>query len=181
LRNLSQPWTPTTQTPVYCDNATAVGIANNMVKYQRLRSMEMRYFGVGDKEAQEMFKLLWHPGLENLADYQSKNHAGSHHAAVRPYYLHMENSPRLPRALRLSTLKECVGTIEGGYIHNIPLPRVPRVQSASLITSTSCETTIASIDTCYSQVQGVCTWSYLAKLLAGLGRNILPFSPVWLM
>ena len=33
------------QTPVHCDNATAVGIANNTVKCQRSHSMEMRFFG----------------------------------------------------------------------------------------------------------------------------------------
>ncbi len=146
--------------------------------------MEIRSFGVEDKEAQEMFDFLWHLGLKNLADYQSKHHAGSHHAAVRPYYLHMDNTPRiLPRALWLwpSILKRCVGTLDGGYIRIEPLPRVPRVQNASLVTSTSCETMDSAIDTCYSQVSRVPTWSNLARSLAGLGRNILPFYPVWLM
>jgi hypothetical protein len=37
--------------------------------------------------------------------------------AVRPYYLHQENSPRiLPRATRHSTLKGCFGTLENGYL-----------------------------------------------------------------
>jgi hypothetical protein len=42
LTNLghSQP-----QTPVHCNNATAVGIANNTLKRERSRSMEMRFFG----------------------------------------------------------------------------------------------------------------------------------------
>ena len=44
---------PQPKTPVHCDNATVVGIANIMVKRQRSWSMEMRYFWVGDKEAQE--------------------------------------------------------------------------------------------------------------------------------
>jgi hypothetical protein len=70
------------KTPVYCNNATAVGIANNTVKQQRSRSMEMRFFWVGDKVAQDMFTLRWHPGQENLADYQSKHHVGPHHIAV---------------------------------------------------------------------------------------------------
>jgi hypothetical protein len=34
------------KTPVHCDNATAVGIANNTVKRQRSRSMEMRFFWI---------------------------------------------------------------------------------------------------------------------------------------
>ncbi len=87
------------QTPVHCNNATAVGIANNTIKRQRSRSMDMQFFWVGYKVAQEMYKLSWHPGQENLADYQSKHHVASHHVNVCPWYLHMENSPRfLPRA-----------------------------------------------------------------------------------
>ena len=50
--------------------------------------MEMRYFWVGDKEAQDVYEIKWHPGQENLADYQSKHHIGSHHQAVCPWYLH---------------------------------------------------------------------------------------------
>ena len=36
----------------------------------------------------------------------------------------------LPRADKPSTLKGCVGTLKDGYIRNVPLPRVPREQSA---------------------------------------------------
>ena len=120
------------KTPVHCDNATAVGISNNTIKRQRSRSMEMRYFWVADKTAQDMFVLSWHPGQENLADYQSKHHVGSHHLAARPWYLHMRDSPRfLPRALRPSALKGCVGTLQNGCLRKVPLPRVPRGQSTS--------------------------------------------------
>ncbi len=87
---------------------------------------------MGDKVAQEMYALKWHPGQENLADCQSKHHIGSHHAAVRPWYLHLENSPQvLPRVERPSTLKGCVGTLKDGYVHKVPLPRAPRIQHAS--------------------------------------------------
>ena len=85
---------PQPKPPVHCDNATAVGIANNTVKRQRLRAMEMHFFWIGDKVAQDMYKVAWHPGQENLADYQSKHHIGSHHVAVRPWYLHTQDSPR---------------------------------------------------------------------------------------
>ena len=122
---------PQPRNPVHCDNATAVGITNNTVKRQRSRSMEMRYFWVSDKIAQNAYDVRWHPGQENLADYQSKHHAGSHHKAVRPWYLHEKNSPEvLPRAHRPSTLKGCVGTLPEGYVRNVPLPRVPVLQSA---------------------------------------------------
>ncbi len=57
--------------------------------------MEMMFFWVRDKVAQVMYDLKWHPRMENVADYQSKHHVGSHHTAIRPYYLHQNNSPRI--------------------------------------------------------------------------------------
>ena len=125
---------PQPKIPVHCDNATAVGIANNTIKRQRSRAMEMRYFWTCEKDAQKVYSFKWHPGMENLADYQSKHHPGAHHTAVRPYYLHEKNSPlELPRAIRPSTLKGCVGTLKDGYVRNVPLPRVPQRQSAKQI------------------------------------------------
>jgi hypothetical protein len=101
------------KTPVHCNNATAVGIANNTVKQNCSCSIEMLFFWVSDKCAQDMYKLSWHPGQEDLADYQSKHHTGAHHAAVRPWYLHMDNSPCvLLRAKVPSALKGCVGTLD---------------------------------------------------------------------
>jgi hypothetical protein len=74
--------------------------------------------------------------MENLEDYQSKHRPGAHHTAVGPHYLHENNPPReLPRAIKPSTLIGCVGTLKDRYIHNIPFPRVPQIQSASPTTS----------------------------------------------
>jgi hypothetical protein len=88
--------------------------------------MEMRYFWTCEKDAQKVYSFEWHPGMKNLADYQSKHHPGAHHTAVRPYYLHETNSPlELPRAIKPSTLKGCVGTLKDGCVRNVPLPRVP--------------------------------------------------------
>ncbi len=44
-------------TPVHCVNTTAAGIANNTIKCQCSRSMEIRFFWVGDKIEQEMYDL----------------------------------------------------------------------------------------------------------------------------
>jgi hypothetical protein len=86
--------------PVHCNNATAVGIANNTIKRQRSCAMEMKYFWTCEKDAQKVFLFKWHPGMENLADYQSKHRPSGHHTAVRPYYLHEKKSPlELPRAI----------------------------------------------------------------------------------
>jgi hypothetical protein len=116
---------PQPKIPIHCNNATAVGIANNTVKRQCSRLMEMQYFWVYDKVAQDAYDIRWHPGQENLADYQSKHHTGAHHTAVRPWYLHEVNLPLvLPRVIRPSTLKGCVGTLPKGYVCNVSLPRV---------------------------------------------------------
>jgi hypothetical protein len=122
---------PQPKNPIHCNNATAVGIANNNVKRQCSRLMEMQYFWVCDKVAQDAYAVRWHPCQENLANYQSKHHPRTHHTAVCPWYLHEVDSPLvLPRAIRPSTLKGCVGNLPNGYVHNIPLPRVPLHQSA---------------------------------------------------
>jgi hypothetical protein len=47
----------------------------------------------------------------------------------------MENSPRFfLRAQKPSALKGCVGTLDDGYVGNVPLPRAPRIQSNSHMT-----------------------------------------------
>jgi hypothetical protein len=164
---------PQPKTPIHCNNATAVGIANNTIKRQHSRSMEMRFFWIGDKIAQGMYKLCWYPGQENLADYQSKHHTGSHHVSVRPWYLHISNSPRvLPRSASPSALKGCVGTLKDGYVRKVPLPRVPRIQYASIVP-------IMEHDTCYSaQVPRIPMWSDLVRSLTDLGRRtLMPCSP----
>jgi hypothetical protein len=116
-QTLSDMGHPQPKVPVHCDNAMAVRIGNNTIKRQQLRSVEMQYFWVGDKVANNMYTLSWHPGQENLANYQSKHHIGLHHQAVCPWYLHQENSLRvLPRAIKPSALKGCVGTLKDGYL-----------------------------------------------------------------
>jgi hypothetical protein len=87
-QTLSNMGHPQPKTPVHCNNAMAVGIGNNTIKRQRSWYMEMQYFWVRDKVAQDMYTLNWHPGQENLADYLSKHHIGAHHQAVCPWYLH---------------------------------------------------------------------------------------------
>jgi hypothetical protein len=57
-QTLSDMGHPQPKMPVHCDNATVVGIGNNIIKRQRLRSMEMQYFWVGDKVAQDMYVTL---------------------------------------------------------------------------------------------------------------------------
>jgi hypothetical protein len=145
--------------------------------------MEMRFFWISDKVAQDMYALSWYPGQENLADYQSKHNAGSHYVAVCPWYLHMDNPPRvLPRALAPSALKGCVGTLDDGYVPKVPLLRAPRIQSTEHVTC-NVTGTRDNVHTCYlEQVPRIPMWRDLSRSLAGISRTtILPLLPVWLM
>ena len=47
-----------------------------------------------------MLNVYWEPGLNNLADYPTKHHSGTHHKAVRSIYLYEVDSPR--------TVKGCI-------------------------------------------------------------------------
>ena len=165
------------KTHIHCNNATVIGIANNTVKRQHPCSMEMHYFWVCDKVAQGAYTIRWHQGLENLADYQSKHHIGAHHRAICPWYLRNKNSPLvLPWATRPSTLKGCVGTLEGGYVRNVPLPRIPLRQSTSPL---ACAATLTeSTETYCSKVPRIPTWNELTSSLEGLGKTkSMPFFP----
>ena len=123
-------------TPVHCDNSTAAAIANDTIKKQRSRAMEKNFFWVADQVARKNFTVTWHPGKENLADYFTKHFDAKHHQTVRPYYLHLNNSPtHLPRALAPSTLKGCVGTLPDGYARSAPLPRLQQDRAISLRTT----------------------------------------------
>eukprot|EP00804_Cyclotella_cryptica_P015897 CCRYP_006383-RA/>CCRYP_006383-RA protein AED:0.07 eAED:-0.04 QI:0/0/0/1/0/0/2/0/1375 len=123
LEELGHPQPPT---PIHCDNATATGIANDTIKKQHARAMEMRFFWVTDQVQQQFFNVRWQPGQENLADYFTKHFEPRHHLNVRPWYLHTNTSPTLlPRAHAPSSLRGCVGTLPNGYIRASPLPRIP--------------------------------------------------------
>eukprot|EP00957_Ditylum_brightwellii_P017427 1312407-Ditylum_brightwellii.AAC.1 len=79
-------------TPIHCNISTAVGIADNTIKQQRLCVMDMHYFWNCDQVAQGNFDVTWHPGIENLGDYPTKHHPPSHHICVCPSYLYEKNS-----------------------------------------------------------------------------------------
>jgi hypothetical protein len=65
LEEMGHPRPPT---PVHCDNSTTVGIANNRVKRQQSRLMEMRFFWVAEAVEQRKFDIKYYPGTENLAN-----------------------------------------------------------------------------------------------------------------
>jgi hypothetical protein len=102
--------------------------------------MEMRYFWLLDGETQQYFKFYYQPRLENLGeDYPSKHHYADIHQHVRPYYVHMDNSPTLlPRAMKLSPRRGCAEILEDPYSKKSPLPSIgtsPRLAASPKDTS----------------------------------------------
>jgi len=62
---------------------------------------------------------------ENLGDNPSKHHTADIHQHVRPYYVHMENSPTLlPRAMKPSTCRGCAEILGDPYSKKSPLPSI---------------------------------------------------------
>jgi hypothetical protein len=49
--------------------------------------MDMRYYCLKCREAQEQFCIFWRPGGQNLADYWTKHHPSSHHQNMRGKFL----------------------------------------------------------------------------------------------
>ena len=78
---------------------------------------------------QQILRFYYQPGQESLGDYPSKHHSGEIHQHVRPYYVHMNNSPTvLPRAAKPSTQRGCAETLADPYKGKIPLHRVNSFQ-----------------------------------------------------
>jgi hypothetical protein len=72
-----------------------------------------------DRAIQKLFHFKYHQGYENLADYPSKSNPGTHHLAVRPFYIHLTTSTRvLSRADRPSMRQGCVNKAGPTYIRN---------------------------------------------------------------
>ena len=80
-------------TPLQVDNSTAHSIANDTCKQQKSKAMDMRFYWLKDRVAQNQYHIHWEPGENNLADYYSKHHPSSHHQKVRPLCLHTNKSP----------------------------------------------------------------------------------------
>jgi hypothetical protein len=57
---------PQPHIPINCDNSTTVGIANNTIKRQHSRSMEMRFFWVADAVEQGKFTSNTFPAKKTL-------------------------------------------------------------------------------------------------------------------
>jgi hypothetical protein len=102
---------PPPQTPLITDNLTTFGIVSGKMKEQRSKAIDMCFYWLKDREAQEKFMMLWAPGKLNLADYYTKHHAPAHHQSVKILYLHDNQKSPTHLQKELSTsLQGCAKT-----------------------------------------------------------------------
>ena len=92
-------------TPIYCDNTTAVGIANDLVKQRRSKAIDMRYHWIRDRVKLGQFKVIWRKGTYNLADYFTKPISAKDTKALRPYYVKDPNPLDIPLLLTPPSIK----------------------------------------------------------------------------
>jgi hypothetical protein len=78
---------PQHTTTIICDNACAVGLANDTVKQKRSKAIDMRYHWIRDQVSQHKFKIKWEEGATNLADYFTKAHPVHHYVNMRRTYV----------------------------------------------------------------------------------------------
>jgi hypothetical protein len=104
---------PQPRTPIQTDNSTAEGVINSKIQPKRTKAMDMRYFWLKDREAQDQFRFFWRAGATNLADYWTKHHPGAHHRNMRKEFLTtMHELTRLKKEIRggpEGQLQGCVG------------------------------------------------------------------------
>ena len=82
---------PQPKTSIHVDNTTVIGIINSTIKYQQSHTMEMCYFWLLDQECQNYMDFEYHPGLENMGDYHSKDFLAQDMLRKGPMYVHTKN------------------------------------------------------------------------------------------
>jgi hypothetical protein len=84
LANLGYPQPPTT---IYCDNECAVGLADETVRAKKTKSIDMRFDWTRDRVKQVQLRVIFLPGVLNLADFFTKSLPVHTHVAVSPLYV----------------------------------------------------------------------------------------------
>ena len=88
LRNtlIEMGW-PQPKSPIQTDNSIAVGFTNKTIVTKAIKSLDMQFWWLRDRQSQDQFRYYWAPGSENEGDYNTKHHPPIYHLAKRknPY------------------------------------------------------------------------------------------------
>ena len=70
-------------TPIKTDNSTTKGFVHNNIHQNRLKSWDMRYHWLRDRQTKKEFNIYWDKGSNNHADYFTKHHPTKYHLEIR--------------------------------------------------------------------------------------------------
>ena len=73
--------------PIQTNNSTAFGVVSNGIQPRRLKSMDMIFHWLRDREAQKYLRFYWWKGALNLEDCWTKHHCPARHLQMRPLFL----------------------------------------------------------------------------------------------
>ena len=92
LTELGHPQPPT---PIKVDSQTAVGFANDTLKFKRSKAIDMRFHWIKDRTNRDQFTVYWRPGSENRADYITKFHPPSHCQKMRRTFFNVQRDHQI--------------------------------------------------------------------------------------
>jgi hypothetical protein len=84
LASLGYTQPPTT---ILCDNECAVGLANDTIRPKMSKSINMRLHWVQNRVKLNQFRVVFVPGVDNLADFFTKPLPVYRHHELTPYYI----------------------------------------------------------------------------------------------
>jgi hypothetical protein len=82
LEDMGYPQPPT---PIFCDNEVAIGLANDSINLKMSKSLDMRFHWLRDRVRQHHFRILFVPGLRNIADFFTKALPVARHRTLAPF------------------------------------------------------------------------------------------------
>jgi hypothetical protein len=88
-------------TTIYCDNACAVGIANDTIKQKRSKAIDMRFHWIRDRVRVGHFTIKWIKGIDNLADFFTKALPVHEHQKLKKILVHSPENTEKAQAMRI--------------------------------------------------------------------------------
>ncbi len=82
LADLGHPQPPIV---ISCVNECAIGLANRTVIPKMSKSLDMRFHWLRDRIDQGQFRMMFVPGLQNLADFFTKSLPVARHKVLAPF------------------------------------------------------------------------------------------------
>ena len=112
-----------------------------------------------------------------MEDCPSKAHRGAIHSHVRPYYLHMEQSPRtLLRSDKPSSRRGCVELLGSPYYKGVPLPQIPSIRKLGTNSRIAQRSEYASVEPDGQFRRSVGTAQYAATNRKPRSRTVLRYA-----